>query len=204
MKMDIKSYLEQFGDDVCVDLVGPFARTSEPFHDPVIFVDGGTRLRRAGEGIAIGDGDSWSGDLDIRLDQQKDYSDLAFALSSLPRNTRLIHLSGFLGGRRDHELINLGEVYGFLQSRGHPTTARFDAEIIGYSPGAWEFDHDGVFSIASFEETHVSINGDCSYPLIEPTRVTPMSSLCLSNEAKGTILITCTESVFVFLGDHPS
>ncbi|MFI5391452.1 MAG: hypothetical protein ACHQYQ_08830, partial [Bacteriovoracales bacterium] len=64
--------------------------------------------------ISVGDGDSSNFPMDFNLPEEKDYSDLKFALDLIPPNVEKINLWGFLGGRRDHEIINFGEVNNWL------------------------------------------------------------------------------------------
>jgi thiamine pyrophosphokinase len=197
--MSIQAYLDGFRDSKRISVVGPFADITVALVEPIIYVDGGAHFRRSTEGIAVGDGDSYDGKLDVSLNPAKDYSDLAYALAAIPENIIELQLLGFLGGRRDHELFNLGEVHHYLKSRTAPARASFDDQVIGFSQGTWEFSHQGCFSVAVIEEALVTIRGDCLYPCNQPTLFPPLNSLGLSNEAKGTILIESTGTVFVFL-----
>src|SRR4051794_25182624 len=129
-------FLTAIASEEEVTLVGPLYHQRHTPLMPTVYVDGGTRFRNeggwaAGHGghsafptVSVGDGDSSGGSLDELLPSEKDYSDLAFVLRSLPASVNEVTLLGFLGGRRDHELANLGEVNEYLKAR--PRTCRVD------------------------------------------------------------------------------
>jgi len=199
--MTLESYFGKFSNCRQITLVGPFFDNRQTIEDPVIYVDSGSRFRTADEGISVGDGDSIDTPLEIQLNPDKDFSDLAFALGNIPEHYREIDLAGFLGGRRDHELINIGEAHHFLSTRKLSTKLRFDHEIIGFSKGQWQFDRSGSFSIVTIEETLLQITGDGLYTCPEKTTFPPLSSLGLSNAGSGTICINCDGPVFVLFED---
>lgn len=192
-------YLNRFPDHKMITLVGPLAGTTLQASDPVIFVDGGSIRREADLGITVGDGDSSNTTMDISLDPVKDFSDLSFALSLVPDRFDTLSLIGFLGGRRDHELFNLGEVHHFLTDRTQPARAEFDNAVIAFSAGDWTFDGTGVFSLSVFTETTVRLGGACTYPIQGGTRVKPVSSFGLSNKGHGLVELNCDQPVFIFL-----
>ena len=83
--ISIPEYLSRYRKDEVLTLTGPLycdKETEIGFTEPVIFVDGGTQWRLGEEGIAVGDGDSSQFKMDILLNPDKDFSDLAFALES--------------------------------------------------------------------------------------------------------------------------
>ena len=186
-----------------------------------MYVDGGSRFRldggwasaatpheHVGEGthhpaVSIGDGDSSAGSLDELLPAVKDYSDLAFVLRSLPPSVRDITMLGFLGGRRDHELANLGEVAEFLKTRN--AFARVDMVggngdvIVAFARGTLGFDVSGEFSIFVLEPAGVEIRGMCKYPLSAYQTLAPLSSHGLSNVGNGRVDITSVLPCFVVL-----
>ncbi|WP_424947323.1 hypothetical protein [Candidatus Spongiihabitans sp.] len=203
--MTLEKYLSKFKNSPQITLVGPFyGDVHDHVHghvqyleEPVIFVDDGARWRKSGEGIVVGDGDSFDGEMDVKLNPHKDFSDLAFALSPIPEHFGEVNLIGFLGGRRDHELFNIGESHHFLRARKSPTMIKFDHAMVGYSSGQWRFERIGGFSILAVEETRVGIIGDCRYPCPQTTQFMPLSSLGLSNVGAGTICIDCDRPVFI-------
>ncbi len=193
----IKRYLGRFEGQETLTLAGPFCDPSVTCQEPVIFVDGGARCRKSGQGIAVGDGDSFDGELDILLNRDKDFSDLAFVLANIPQGFSQIHLLGFLGGRRDHEMFNFGEVHRFLTTAA-PAKALFDDKVAAWSAGRWSFCRHGGFSLGVLEESRIKMEGDCRYPCSEPTLFKPLTSLGLSNIGSGTIRLECSRPVFVF------
>ncbi len=199
--MSIADYLEPFSPDCNISIVGPFH--PDPFiaDEPVIFVDRGTCARRNNEGLSVGDGDSFPGKLDIALNPDKDFSDLAFVLDAIPRQYSMVTLIGFLGGRRDHEYFNLGAAQRFLINRDGPARICFEDAIFGYSSGRWEFRRMGCFSIAAVEPVLLTLAGDCRYPLPDKTRFSALSSLGLSNHGSGTIYMHNDGPVFVIFED---
>jgi thiamine pyrophosphokinase len=188
--MNWPDFLAALTNHKSIDLVGPFGQSWRAGENPVIFVDSGVQWRQpTALAASIGDGDSSSEPLDMTLHRDKEYSDLAFALRSLPQNIVEIMAHGFLGGRRDHELANFGEAFAFLKARLKPTRICWDQQAIAWSKGRWEFDRVGTFSLFSFEPTQITIEGECRYRLPEPTVLPPLSSLGLSNEASGHVRI---------------
>ncbi len=199
--MRLFQYLEKFKHTGTVTLVGPLAEPPGQVPEPVIFVDGGSRFRVEGVGLSVGDGDSFDGEIDIPLNPEKDFSDFAFALEHIPREYDTIVATGFLGGRRDHEMFNLGETHHFLKSRAHPASIDFDGKITGYTRGDWAFHRSGLFSLAVVETTHVRMTGACRYPCVERTEFQPFSSLGLSNIGTGTIHVSSEGPVFILFED---
>ena len=205
-KMNIEQYLANFKNSRQINVVGPLYEPDdmrEPMRaiaEPIIFVDGGACWRQRGEGITVGDGDSFVGTMDVLLKSDKCFSDLAFALEHIPATFREVKLHGFLGGRRDHELFNIGEVHHFLRNRKSPTTIQFEHDIVGYSGGQWQFERVGGFSIAVIEETQISISGDCRYTC-QARRFMPLCSLGLSNVGAGLIYIDCAAPIFILFND---
>lgn len=199
--MSIKRYLDLFREHKILTLVGPLYDASGTLTEPIIFVDGGTRCRKSGHGISVGDGDSFDGRLDIELNPDKDFSDLAFALANIPQGFSVIRLLGFLGGRRDHEIFNFGEVHQFLMTRTAPVQILFDDRVVAYSSGRWSFSRHGGFSLGVLEESKIRVYGDCLYRCVEPALFKPFTSFGLSNSGSGTIGLECSRPVFVFFED---
>ena len=201
--MSIEKYLQSFKPSDRLTLVGPFTFCNETFQDPVIFVDGGSQCRTGIEGLCVGDGDSYNGKLDIKLNPQKDFSDLAYVLQHIPASFMEIDLHGFLGGRSDHEMFNFGEIHRFLQCRDNPSKVHFvqhgEDAVMAFSAGNWQFEFQGIFSLLAVEKTLFTLHGDCQYQCQNKTEVQPLSSLGLSNVANGTIYLQCDGPLFVFL-----
>jgi len=182
-----------------VTLVGPFAAAREEWPVPSIFVDRGS-LHKTDDPLhfSIGDGDSAPLALDYTLPRDKDLSDLAFVLSHLPQNISRVSMVGFLGGRRDHELINLGEVHRFLSNRTSAAECDLDWSVCAFSAGQWYLDFKGIFSLVCFESCMVELIGSCQFQLLEPTKIEAVSSHGLSNQAHGALSLKCSRPVFIF------
>lgn len=176
-------------------IIGPMGPKISPALSqfPILAVDGGAEFCDRMD-VWIGDGDSNRSLLDCenvyRYGPIKDQSDLGLALGMFQGQKPLeLHLWGFLGGRRDHEWINLGEVYHFLETK-HEAVAHFynsqgKLEVSVYSAGRQALSHQGTFSLATIKENQIQILGAVQYALTEKTTLLPLSSLGLSNSAHG-------------------
>ena len=193
----ITRYLHDYAAQKSVSIVGPLYDGETSFHDPVIYVDGGTQFRRQREGLAVGDGDSHNGVLDEKLNPIKDYSDLAYVLASLPAYFNEICLNGFLGGRRDHEWANLGEAHAFLKQRHSATQLHFGSRISGFSSGRWQLEVNEPFSLLCLETAKVKLVGECRYQLKQETRLESLCSHGLSNVGHGAITLKMDKPVFI-------
>ncbi len=202
--MDIKSFKAGLKLKKELVLVGPMCRSvpAELMKLPQIFVDGGTQVKKKNPlHLSVGDGDSAGRRLDVMVDGKKDYSDLKLALSFVPKKKiHTLHMVGFLGGRHDHELLNLGEIHHFLgpkkQWKIHFWTKQ-KITIMGLSRGQYQFNYTGIFSLISFASTKVNLKGKCEYPLKNKI-LKNVSSLGLSNVAFGKVEVKTQKPVFVF------
>jgi len=185
--------------------MGPRLQNSELLSHPIILVDGGAHHCQKGL-IWIGDSDSnqlnVEVDFFIELNPNKDFSDLKAAFDLFPANSSLeLHLWGFLGGRNDHQLINLGESHHFLIQ--HPQSKIFFYDEFGMlrmiftSNGTLNLNHQGIFSLVSLESAEIQIIGNCDYELTIPTPLLPLSSRGLSNFAHGPVKITTNKPLLV-------
>ncbi len=173
---------------------------------PALFVDGGVRWRAdlspdsAHPALSVGDADS-CGDLplDIVLDRKKDCSDLEYALGVLqPLSLGGLMLLGFLGGRRDHEWINLAVVANFLSGQ-QQLCARFGDAVYVFAPGEYNLYHRGIFSLVHFDAADTSIRGQVDYPLVPAAHMRPRSGHGLSNEAHGEFVVASNAVTLCFL-----
>ena len=199
--MGLNRYLQQFTKQPQITLVGPLYHGDGIFVAPVVFVDSGVAFQNKDEGFSVGDGDSSACQLDEMLPTDKDISDLGYALSQIPEGFNKVRLMGFLGGRRDHEWFNIGEVNGFLNQASAATQACFEDEIFALCRGNWSLQISGLFSLACLQTTSVVLNGDCRYQIEPDTKVAPLSSFGLSNEGSGQIFLTTDQPVFILRGD---
>lgn len=201
--MNHSNFIKNISTSEAIYIIGPLYSKTELFEKtPTIFVDGGSRFmpksRSINNAICIGDGDSFNGKLDIVLPEEKDFSDLQFALSLLHKNIKEIHLRGFLGGRRDHEIINLGEIYEVVKNKLTNTKVYLDDEIILLPKGFNAVDIDQTFSLVCFESSDIKVIGECKYQLRESTVLAPMSSQGLSNIGYGIITIESNNPIFLY------
>lgn len=193
--MKLPTTYQENSDWTFVGPMGP-ALPDELTTMPQLAVDGGARYAR--------DPDLWVGDTDslgevgkahhvFHLPREKDASDLATALSFFTdARPYRFHLWGFLGGRRDHELFNLGEALRFL---AHSPHARFlfykgaPTPVLEVFPkGSFSVTRHGLFSFAALSEAQVSLQGACRYKL-DDQRIHPLSSQGLSNVGDGVIQV---------------
>lgn len=180
-------------------LIGPMG-PQVPEHllsHALLGVDGGSDFAKRLD-IWVGDSDSGTKKTDCQyafeFSSKKSSSDLNLALSLLSPLAKLtLHLWGFHGGRLDHEMINFGETSAFMETHPGSQAILYNhqgevvAKILGQ--GKWSFERQGLFTVLSLRETQVIIDGECEYPLRVPTTFKPVSSLGLSNVARGTVLI---------------
>ncbi len=172
---------------------------------PLLGVDGGAHFTEKMD-VWVGDADSFQGDIHsshiFRHPTGKDKSDLALALRFFdgPRHYKL-HLWGLLGGRKDHELFNLGEALGFLGE--HP-----ECQVLFYNKhgkitfhavgaGHWKFTHVGIFSLGTLKKTDVKLTGACQYPIPSAASLEPLSSFGLSNQGHGEMQLETEGPVFL-------
>lgn len=174
-------------------------------HLPVIAVDGGANFAEKFE-VWLGDQDSFEGEIQsphiFRHNVEKDQSDLslAFSLFDGPRQFKL-HLWGFLGGRKDHELFNLGEALRFLEGQEESQVLFYNEngniEFHAVGKGHWKFTHMGLFSLGTLKKSDVKLKGECQYPILKSMTLEPLSSLGLSNVGKGEMILETTGPVFL-------
>lgn len=203
--MNLPSHLRDNTEWVIVGPMGPnVPENLKSFSS--IGVDGGANFLRPLD-IWVGDHDSLEGkheakhDFSLRTD--KDKSDLAFALSLFPDYKKLkLHMWGFLGGRKDHEIFNLGEVFSFLD-RHEESEALFygdDGKVQFHmlGTGHWKFQHVGLFSLGTLKKVEVRLAGDCEYPISHTKTMFPLSSFGLSNIGKGLMTLETNGAVFLY------
>ncbi|MCP4475062.1 MAG: hypothetical protein GY821_10975 [Gammaproteobacteria bacterium] len=202
--MTLSDYLRQpfFADCQRISLIGPFFDGEAVTTEPIIYVDGGSKFRESNQGFSVGDGDSSLQLLDEELIAEKDYSDLAYVFSVIPDHFTDIQLNGFLGGRRDHEIINLGEAHHFLKTRPRPTTLCFNNQVRAFSAGEWQITIQGTFSCIVIEPSQVALSGACKYQSHGGKVWLPLNSFGLSNEGSGTIKAKNSGPLFIFLADE--
>jgi thiamine pyrophosphokinase len=172
---------------------------------PILCVDGGANYSPRMD-VWVGDADSYHqevvSDLMFKHPTEKDKSDLALALEVFQETHHYkLHLWGFLGGRKDHELFNLGECLTFLEKH-HQSQILFYNEYgkLAYymmSAGQWTFTHVGLFSLGTIKTTSLRLYGKCRYQMKKKEVLQPLSSLGLSNQGEGDIHLETDGPVFI-------
>lgn len=174
----------------------------------IVFVDGGMIHKKKLKVdpkvffLSVGDGDSTANGLapDIHLPAEKDLSDLAFVLKCLkkisPNEVMFLGFSAKKEARPDHFLFNIGEVEHFA------ATTKINVQLDQFffiPPGKNQMKISGLFSLFTLVKTSVKLTGKVRYPLISWTTLKPLSSLGLSNEASGRIVIETKKTVILYL-----
>lgn len=207
MSVKKETFLNEILSHGCAVLVGPMLEKNEgdfPQNLPLLLVDGGFDkclehgLLAKRSTFSVGDGDSSKAQLDEKLSPKKDFSDLSYALDLLPHSIKKIILYGFLGGRRDHEISNFGEVHRFLKNKAEQSQVNFSDKILVLSSGKWRLTHFGPFSLMALDRPTVLLTGEIEYQLIQKTKLEPMSSLGLSNNSKGEFYLETDGPVFIY------
>lgn len=189
--------------------VGPMGPEVPPHlaQFPVIGIDGGAHHLENLD-IWVGDADSYTEEKInarhlFRHPVDKDHSDLSLALSLFKHPHRYkFHFWGLLGGRKDHELFNLGEALNFLENNSESQIIFYgeDGKIYFHllGEGHWRFDHLGTFSVGTLKNTVIKLLGECRYPIKKPTLLYPLSSLGLSNRGEGQMVLENEGPVFIY------
>ncbi|MEZ0260377.1 MAG: hypothetical protein ACAH80_05165 [Alphaproteobacteria bacterium] len=195
------------GDDMLV-LVGPMLGRKAEKLKPQVAVDGGI-LHAVAPLLWAGDGDSAGlvpNNVPAFTKHNQDETDLRFCLNGL-RSWKWteLHLVGFLGGRRDHELANFGEIHAELKERaGFRRAVFYDnqmaARIFFYPAGSHMTSINGLFSLMALEPTVVSVAGSCEFTA-EKQPLPPLSGLGVSNRGAGEIKITASTPLMLLLED---
>jgi thiamine pyrophosphokinase len=118
----------------------------------------------------MGDGDSSEIPMTVKKYNQNN-SDLAFVLSRYKgrKAPEVALLVGFLGGRIDHQLFNLGEIALYLKqfTKNNAPVIQLDDKIVFVGTGTHSADFKGIFSLASFEANQIKVLGKCKYKRTE-------------------------------------
>ncbi|MBC7429071.1 MAG: hypothetical protein H7336_10695 [Bacteriovorax sp.] len=167
----------------------------------LIFIDGGSvhaeKFRKKTphllkQAVFAGDGDSSKRAMTLKKTSQNS-SDLAFVLSKLKGNSapEICLMAGFLGGRIDHQLFNLGEIALYLKdfAKHNAPLIQVDDKIVFVGAGTHTAFFQGRFSLASFESNQIKITGDCDYKSKNWLSIPPLSSRGVSNLGFGEIKI---------------
>ncbi|WP_127717531.1 hypothetical protein [Halobacteriovorax sp. HLS] len=162
---------------------------------PILAVDGGVKHLNTKECISIGDGDSSNIKMDINFPTRKSQSDLQLALEHLSPKNKAIYAFGFLGERRDHEWINLGEFTRHTMRT--KCQVILEGRTLFLPKGIYEIEIKGIFSLMSLHENRVSLSGQCEYGNGETFELGPLSSQGLSNIGHGVVRIETLSALIV-------
>ena len=145
--------------------------------------------------------------MDPLLDREKDFSDFAFALRSLPQNIVEIHACGFLGGRRDHELANFRRSARLFEGAAEADAACDGTIRRGFTRGApangpstWQ----GTFSLMALENgsRQLQSTGACKYPVGDfayGVRLRCSSFGIEQHDRRGRVTVTAEGPLFCLL-----
>ena len=171
---------------------------------PQIAVDGGIEFALKPV-LWAGDGDSSPSGTPVAFKDSQDETDLRFCLNGVRGGQwRQLHLFGFLGGRRDHELANLGEIHAEMKARGAFVSAVFyddklEAAVRFFNAGAHRVNISGTFSLLSLEAAVADIGGDCAYAA-KGAALPVLSGRGVSNSGRGMVDISCDAPFMIVQG----
>ena len=195
-----EDYLQKLSQMNSVFLIGPMNFDySEVKSDWVVFVDGGSKHHPhlKSEGIFVGDGDSSTEEMHLKLPENKDVSDLGFVLQSLPNTVKEVQLWGFSGGRIDHQLAVFGELNKVIL-RGNLKRICVENKMSLFPAGTHEFETHQSFSLMTFKEQKILIEGEAEY--CGDHQFSAFSSLGISNKGSGVVKISSSAPVLVIFG----
>ena len=184
-------------------VLAPYLKHS---HLKLIFIDGGLvhydkfLLKMpllTKKAISMGDGDSSNQLMDMFKSDQN-LSDLTYCLNYLSKqkDSETFIFVGFLGGRLDHQFFNLGEISRFVKKNKGQVLLEDKVEFLPKGLNILEI--NGLFSLGSFEDNKVKINGACLYQSKKWLPLPVLSSRGLSNIGSGKIEIESTSPLAIF------
>lgn len=190
-------------------------RKNVKFFDPtlIILLDGGTchlkhLLKKDQDiSISIGDGDSTSEaylPLDFTLPLKKNYSDLEFVVEALLKTKNSIDSLSLMGlfsseqreERLDHLLFNIGTIQNI--SKKLSLKILMDERFLFLPAGKNNFEYQGLFSLISLTSNKLKISGKVDYCLKDWTKLKALSSLGLSNIARGKVIIKSINPIVIY------
>ena len=184
---------------------------------PMLFIDGGIKHLSTLSSplpppqwiLHLGDGDSQTSTSTSKaystliFPPKKDFSDLTLGLEVLnlwKTPPSQLHFFGFLGGDRGHEWTNIFEVSSWLKNKTH-CTAHFDLDLSLCSPGRFQWNHQGRFSLLTLEKSACHLEGQVQYPITPEQNITPQSTHGLSNWGQGSFTWESDEVGLFFWGN---
>jgi thiamine pyrophosphokinase len=190
-------------------LVGPALRNPLPLSlpglegVPQLAVDGGAGFA-FNPVLWAGDGDSGKvpDSIPAFIKHSQQITDLRFCLDGIRVwRWKELHLFGFLGGRRDHEFANFGEIHAEMKKRAAFSKAVFYSEdvrarVLFLGEGEHDIELHGTFSTLAVEPAEITLAGECRYK-VENALLPPLSGKGISNEASGMVKISSTGPVIL-------
>jgi len=170
---------------------------------PQVAIDGGGAF--AVEPVLwTGDGDSGHipNSIPVFLKTNQDMTDLRFCLEGIRVwDWKELHLFGFLGARKDHELANFGEIYAEFKNRPQFSRAVFynvqdRPQVYFFQAGETRVTLQGIFSVFVMEVGEISLKGKCRFQA-DKLFLPPFSGRGLSNEGFGEVEISCSHPFFI-------
>ena len=219
MKLD--NFLRKITDKQSLIILGPTNLSEKDLDNlqslesdtPMLIIDGGLNHIDQLSSLkqypifTIGDNDSNKTERlpDILLEVQKDFSDLSCGLSLISdvstENPLKVTMLGFLGGRLDHEIINLGEISSFLKSTKSKCDIYISNKVISTNQNTLTIDTHKSFSVISFHDVKLTITGECEFTLPKSINLSSLSSRALSNKGFGKVTIKSNDVFFVILNE---
>ena len=129
---------------------------------------------------------------------KKDFTDLEGALKLLPSEIEYIHTMGFFGGRLDHQLVVIGNLFNQVNTYNCKVSLLDSRPMLIFPRGKNIISIKGSFSILSLFHTIISINGDCTYQ-VQNTELHPFSGHGLSNIGSGDVEIKSNQPIGIYL-----
>jgi thiamine pyrophosphokinase len=201
-KQKVKEYLKAQKE---VLLLGPMntdaylleSFTIENPEIPIIAIDGGSKHLRTPH-LSIGDGDSKKQSCSIPFETKKDFTDLEGTLKLLPSELEHIHTMGFSGGRLDHQLVVVGNLFHQVRTYNCKVSLLDAKPMFIFPRGQNTISIKGNFSILSLFHTIISIEGECAYQ-VQNIELPPFSGHGLSNIGSGDLEIKSNQPIGIYL-----
>ncbi len=185
------------------NIIGPVSPELPSISRPTLAVDGGASFVPNFD-VWIGDNDSYLEKIDSKnaffFPTDKSVSDLALGLSLFETTQNYtLHLYGFLGERRDHELFNIGEISLHLKRKKENKVILYRGQtplFIFFGAGTHQLTNAGTVSIGTLYPQNITLSGKLDYT--GTFSYAPLSSLGLSNIASGPYQIQAEAPFFIY------
>lgn len=152
--------------------------------------------------ISIGDNDSSNTLCDEQLPTEKDESDLLVTLSYLDGNEDIVECYGLYGGRLDHQILLLGDLYNYCKNKktifNIYSIHKLQCKVL--PRGKHHISHRGLFSLLTIDDQKIDLKGKIKYKIDSEytNKLKPFSSHGLSNESFGEFTLKCVSPMIIF------